>query len=105
MSDEKVVVSFPISPEERQRRLMVEINRLADLAMVDWAYQLQKREKEYTELASGAFTVSMSGTLRWSRYNFGTSLGEKCADTRRGSGSDDRVKRGVIESWKGRGVS
>jgi hypothetical protein len=40
MSD---VVDFPVSPEERQRRLMVEVHRLAGLATVDWTYQLQHR--------------------------------------------------------------
>jgi hypothetical protein len=43
------VVDFPVSPEERQRRLMVEVHRLADLATLDWTFQLQHRAAEFTE--------------------------------------------------------
>jgi hypothetical protein len=56
MSDrvERVVVDLPVPPEERQRRLMVEVHRLADLSTVDWTDQLQRRAEEYT----GNFGVS-----------------------------------------------
>jgi Protein of unknown function (DUF3631) len=48
MSDVNVV-ELPVSPEELQRRLMVEVHRLAGLATVDWTYQLQYRAGYFTE--------------------------------------------------------
>jgi translation initiation factor 4G len=47
--DDKVVVALPIPPEEKQRRLMVEIHRLAGLATVDWTFQLTSRADYFTE--------------------------------------------------------
>jgi hypothetical protein len=43
------VVDFAVSPEEKQRRLMVEVHRLAGLATVDWTFQLQSRAAYFTE--------------------------------------------------------
>jgi hypothetical protein len=48
MSVEPVVI-LPVSPEEKLRRLMVEVHRLAGLATVDWTYQLQYRAGYFTE--------------------------------------------------------
>ena len=47
--DSNTVVKLHVSPEEKQRRLMVEIHRLADLATVDWTFQLQSRAEHFTE--------------------------------------------------------
>jgi hypothetical protein len=47
--DQSKVVDFPVSPEEKHRRLMVEIHRLADLATVDWTFQLQSRADYFAE--------------------------------------------------------
>jgi putative DNA primase/helicase len=52
MSVGTVVVNLPVEPlpaEEKQRRLIVEVNRLADLSTVDWTFQLQSRAEEFTE--------------------------------------------------------
>jgi hypothetical protein len=49
MSVESVVNLPVVSPEEQQRRLMAEVHRLADLAIADWTYQLQRRAEEFTE--------------------------------------------------------
>jgi hypothetical protein len=46
---ENVVPFPPISEDEKRRRLMVEIHRLADLATVDWTYQIQYRADEFTK--------------------------------------------------------
>ncbi len=43
------VVQFLISEEERKRRLMVEVHRLAGLATVDWMFQLTSRADFFTE--------------------------------------------------------
>jgi hypothetical protein len=43
------VVNIPVSPEEMQRRLMVEVHRLAGLATADWTFQLQSRAGYFTE--------------------------------------------------------